>query len=323
MYFDLQRRHPEVHQAAKIVFDRSKHCVDGLLKCAFCFTLLGDMQAMEKHIAAGGCMIIKQSIAKGVEPDTLLKQLQEERKAQNAVQRDDTTPGEANMGDAWDLGCLSKPPHQIVSMRASDVHRMKPSCLLCRQKLVDIRRVKMHWRAMHAEAWTRYHSEAEQHCRTQAKALRRPRQFCDCDAKDLQAHSRLCPMMFQAMAVHLTQKHGALDSMREAHRALLPRCSEQEAAYKSFKIESTPLSRAFSAGKPRKESQAGAVQQKFKDKNAAGAKHTDNALQDVRSRQRVHQTERCRTVFSQKRECSRWARQRWSMDHQAQVSQST
>ena len=65
----IQRRHVEVHQGAKTPFDRAKHCVDGIPdgipKCVFCLAVLGDTQAMEKHIAAGGCAVIKQAIATG------------------------------------------------------------------------------------------------------------------------------------------------------------------------------------------------------------------------------------------------------------------
>ena len=74
MALHLQRRHAEVHMSSKISFDRAKHTVDGLPKCVFCLTLLGDMQAMEKHLAAGGCSVVKQAVAGGHDLEQLWTQ---------------------------------------------------------------------------------------------------------------------------------------------------------------------------------------------------------------------------------------------------------
>ena len=107
VYFDseaglalhIQRRHTATHQQAKLSFQRAKHCVDGMPQCAFCMSWMANVQAMEKHIAAGGCLVLKQAAAQGKDPDVLLNEILQERirvaRGAAAAQAVDSEPGTA------------------------------------------------------------------------------------------------------------------------------------------------------------------------------------------------------------------------------------
>ena len=62
------------------------------------------------------------------------------------------------------LGFVDKSPHVIASEHAEDIRKFSPARMLGGQRMVDVKKMKIHWGAFHAE------SEAEEHCRTQSKA---------------------------------------------------------------------------------------------------------------------------------------------------------
>ena len=163
IYFDseagvalhLQRRHAEVHMSSKISFDRAKHTADGLPKCVFCLTLLGDMQAMEKHLAAGGCSVVKQAVAEGQDLEQLRTQLRAAR--QQAPSGTSVASSGTGLGvhDLDSLSVLDQPSHVIVREHASDILSRSPCCLLCGQRTLDVRRIKTHWQAIHKRSGLR------------------------------------------------------------------------------------------------------------------------------------------------------------------------
>ena len=205
VYFDseacvalhIQRRHKELHDSSKVPFDRAKHCLDGIPKCVFCLNVLGDMQAMEKHIAAGGCSVVKQAIAAGEDLDSLRARACSERTPAPTVA---SNPGvctglSTHCSDA--LAFLEQPPHILVKEQASRILAWSPCCMLCGQRMIDVKRVKTHWQAIHKAEWTAHASTARQLCQTLSKAVQRPCQFCQSGAKDSAAHAVQCPMLFQ------------------------------------------------------------------------------------------------------------------------------
>ena len=253
VYFDseagvalhIQKRHAEVHQGAKTPFDRAKHCVDGIPKCVFCLAVLGDMQAMEKHIAAGGCAVIKQAIAAGEHIEDLRLRL--------LAARSDATSLASTSGIGRSPGTLSRgalvfldhSPRVIVRDHAASILSWRPCCMLCGQRMVDVRRVKTHWQAVHKVEWSKYSPTARQHCNTLSKAVQRPCQFCKSNAKDSYIHAAQCPMLFQALMIHELRASSAAPASQADPRPTLPRRSEQVAKYKSFCLSSTPLGMAF------------------------------------------------------------------------------
>ena len=256
VYFDseagvalhIQRRHAEVHEGAKVSFDRAKHCLDGLPKCVFCLSVLGDTQAMEKHVAAGGCTVVKQAIAEGEDIEALRLRLCEAR-AKEATHsfQSDMGPG-LGVHDPSSLGFLDQPPHVVVRDHSAAILSRSPCCMLCGQRMLDIRRVKTHWQAVHKDEWSRYSSSAKQLCSTLSKAVRRPCQFCQSGAKDSNAHAAQCPMLFQAMLIHCLREQSAHQAAPPQLRPVLPRRSEQVAQYKGFQLSSTFLGLAFRKG---------------------------------------------------------------------------
>ena len=253
IYFDseagvalhIQKRHAELHRRAKIPFDRAKHCVDGIPKCVFCLSVLGDMQAMEKHAAAGGCAIIKKAIAAGEDVETLRLRLIDDRTASTSVA---TAPGVGHDPRSLrsdDLDFLQRLPHIIVRDCAAQILARRPCCMLCGQRMLDVRRLKTHWQAVHKSEWSRFSAAARQHCSTLSKAVRKPCQFCLSQAKDSNLHAVQCPTLFQAMMIHELRRESVVPVAQEAPRSTLPRRSEQVAQYKTFSLENTPLGIAF------------------------------------------------------------------------------
>ena len=133
----------------------------------------------------------------------------------------------------------------IVRDHAAPILARRPRCMLCGQRMLDVRRVKTHWQAVHKTEWSRYSSAARQHCNTLSKAVKRPCQFCNSNAKGSNLHAAQCPMLFQALMLHELRKASAASAEQDAPRPTLPRRSEQVAKYKSFSLASTPLSMAF------------------------------------------------------------------------------
>ena len=256
VYFDsaagvalhIQRRHADVHRDSKISFDRAKHCVDGLPQCVFCLNVLGDMQALEKHIAAGGCFVLKQAIAADRDIEALRLQL--------CADRSVTTQSSGVATNGPDLGVpvpdplhfLTHPPHIIVRDYAASILARSPCCLLCGQRMLDVRRTKTHWRAIHTLEWSRHSAAAGQLCRTLSKAVRRPCQFCGSSAKESSGHAPQCAMLFQAMLLHEIRRSPAQTDATTTERPTLPRRSEQVAVYKSFCLSNTPIGVAFRKG---------------------------------------------------------------------------
>ena len=156
VYFDseagvalhIQRRHKEVHRSAKVPFDRAKHCIDGIPKCVFCLTVLGDTQAMEKHIAGGGRSVIKQAIADGEDLESLRARLCSARMPMP------TSASNGGVGTSLSTHCsdalmfLDQPPHILVKEQASRILSWSPCCMLCGQRMLDVKRVKTHWQAV-------------------------------------------------------------------------------------------------------------------------------------------------------------------------------
>ena len=256
VYFDseagvalhIQRRHAEVHQGAKVSFDRAKHCLDGLPKCVFCLSVLGDMQAMDKHVASGGCAVSKQAIAEGEDIAALRLRLCEVRAREAAhTPQSDMGPG-LGVHDPSSLGFLDQPPHVVVRDHSAAILSWSPCCMLCGQRMLDIRRVKTHWQAVRKDEWSRHSSSAKQLCGTLSKAVRRPCQFCQSGAKDSNAHAAQCPLLFHAMLIHCLRAQSIHQATPSQLRAVLPRRSEQVAQYKSFQLSSTPLGLAFRKG---------------------------------------------------------------------------
>ena len=122
------------------------------------------MQAIEKHMAAGGCLVIKQAVAKGDELDQLLDTLLHDRRSREQVLHSQTQQEAVSSPQKADMGFVDKSPHVIASEHAEDVRKFSPARMLGGQRMVDIKKMKTDWGAFHAE------SEAEEHCRTQSKA---------------------------------------------------------------------------------------------------------------------------------------------------------
>ena len=256
LYFDseagvaihIQRRHRELHDNSKVPFDRAKHCLDGIPKCVFCLSVLGDMQAMEKHIAAGGCLVMKQAIAAGEDLDSLRARLCSERTSASVTSSSlgACTALGTHCSDA--LAFLEQPPHLLVKEHAMNILAWSPCCMLCGQRMVDVKRVKTHWQAIHKTEWAEHASTARQLCQTLSKAVQRPCQFCQSGAKDFAAHATQCPMLFQAMLIHSIRTAVGSPAQQDELRPILPRRSEQVAKYKSFSLSETPLGAAFRKG---------------------------------------------------------------------------
>ena len=247
VYFDseagvalhIQKRHADLHQRAKIPFDRAKHCVDGIPKCVFCLSVLGDMQAMEKHVAAGGCAVIKKAI------ETLRLRLIADRSDSTSVVADPGVGHDPGNLRSDGLDFLQHLPHVIVRDHAAQILLWRPCCLLCGQRMLDVRPIKTHWQAVHKTEWSRCSSAARQHCSTLSKTVQKPCQFCHSQAKDSNLHAGQCPMLFQALMMHELRKESVVPAVQEAPRPTLPRRSEQVAQYKNFSLTNTPLGIAF------------------------------------------------------------------------------
>ena len=149
--------------------------------------------------------------------------------------------------DVDSLSFLDRPAHVIVREHASDILSRAPCCLLCGQRMLDVRRIKTHWQAIHKAEWAARSANAGQPCRTLSKALQRPCQFCHSNAKDPCARAPQCAMLFQAMLMKgVRERVGAASPQgKTPPRPTLPRRSKQVAQRKSFSLSNTPLGQAF------------------------------------------------------------------------------
>ena len=229
----VKHRHPEIHLGSGIPFSRREHSLHGLPHCRFCRQQLFDFASLRKHIASGTCQVLKSAAARKV-PVTVLWQ--------EILDREQTDPPTMPTGlPEVDCGGSAEwldAPILDVLADSRLLHRARRTCLLCGQRLIGVTRMRTHWRASHAVAWSLTESYTPGACAVYQLPFRQHR------AKSAEARSKQCYVTFQILAVRQLHQLGRLSEMQQTTDAVKKRQNKANPAYASFDVKSTPIGRA-------------------------------------------------------------------------------
>ena len=165
-------------------FDRLRHAVDGLPKCAACSTTFKQWKGLRDHLLSGACPApdklqrLTEADAQGTAPET--KQLAELR-----------------------AELLVLPRHQICSYASRPMMTLlNRGCLVCNFWTPDRTKVKSHFRQAHPGDWARLHPATVKLCQTftthTIKGQACP--FCSHKVHDRRNHPEQCPVLYQAIS---------------------------------------------------------------------------------------------------------------------------
>ena len=195
----IKSKRPEVHDASRVEYVKSKHAINGLPQCFFCQKILCDNHSLEKHITMGGCVVVKAALGKGQS----IAELEKEICAQHQSSPPEVPEPIRELNQSGVLLKDRRPMYfaqrQQIPEFAESIHSIGPRCVLCGQILLDKSRIKMHWRKSHP-AWKRASAEAMRICGSLKSVFRSPCQFCNSNAKNLSLHANQCSSLFQVCA---------------------------------------------------------------------------------------------------------------------------
>ena len=237
----VKSKHSEIHVKAGVEFNRGLHSLHGVPICRLCRRHLHDWSSMAKHVTAGTCPRLKESLAQGLSHDELLLEVMEQEKL-------DPPSMPVPMQEVVDIGEYAEwmdAPIEHLLQDYSLHRRLKSGCAICKQRLVGISRVKTHWQLSHKAAWDKTSSTIRGSLRSLSSVFRSPCQFCGSRAKDTSAHAMQCPVMYQALAIR--ELH-SVRGMADARKESTPTRARQDKAnpqYMRFDVAATPLGRAF------------------------------------------------------------------------------
>ena len=239
----IKAKHPRLNQISKIDFVRSQHSLFGTSICRFCRSRCYNWQALEKHIAEGGCSRIKDAFSRGISLESLMREIVEDEKANPPEPPGDILVDDSRLVDSGHavLTC----PLRDVPKHADAFEKIRTTCGLCGQRVRDTITLKIHWRQIHPAAWEATRTDAESTAKSLCSIFRSPCQFCGVNNKNPQAHATRCSAFFQVTALRALIHQGRDRSSMEGVRKQRPRQHERQPAYASWSIASTPLGKAF------------------------------------------------------------------------------
>ena len=239
----IKAKHPSLNQTSKIDFVRSKHSLFGAPFCRFCHVRCYNWQALEKHVAEGGCPRIKDSLARGVPIDCLFEKILEEEREHPPVPPAAELVHEVAMIDSGHpiLTCaLHEVPRHVV-----DAQKLRLKCGLCGQLVREANTMKTHWRATHPQAWQLVWQGAASEAKSMSAIFVTPCSFCGLVNKNPNQHAVRCPTFFQISALRKITRDNADRNNIEGSKQCRPRQHERTPAYKSWRIDQTSLGKAF------------------------------------------------------------------------------
>ena len=244
----IKSKHPEIHDASRVEYVKSKHAINGLPQCFFCQKMLCDNHSLEKHITMGGCMVIKAAVGKGQSIDELEKEI--------CMQHQSSPPEVPEQIRALNRSSVllkdRRPMYfaqrHHISEFAESIHSIGPRCVLCGQILLDKSRIKTHGRKSHPTAWRKVSAEAMRICGSLKSVFKSPCQFCSSSAKNLSLHANQCSSLFQVCAGMLLSANNYANAAEADAKTPQTRRSAAVAAYTQVDIARSPLARAFRAG---------------------------------------------------------------------------
>ena len=195
----VHQRHQDIELKARVDFDRSKHCLNGVPICKFCEQRLGDWQALRKHLTQGMCPAIKAEVASGGDAHKLLARIDQAR-VEPALDESQAEQPQDKPFAMQQHDVLRVPTHQVHHHFAV-IRAHMSRCMLCGQRLANPGHIKTHWRTGHLEAWKLVAQSSATLAGSLSAVFQKPCQFCGSKAHNICAHSRQCPSFFQIMAV--------------------------------------------------------------------------------------------------------------------------
>ena len=253
----VKASHPELNQVSNTDFIRSKHSLFGAPVCRFCRSRCYNWQALEKHIAEGGCSRIKDAFAKGLTVGDLLERVEQEEIADPPLPPSDQLSHEPPFIETGHV-VLTCAAHQ-VPLHLDAFTKLRTKCGLCGQRVRDTITLKTHWRQSHPKAWGETYRDAASSAKAMSSIFRSPCQFCDVHNKNAKAHAERCPTFFQVTALRKLQQAGSNRLEMEGVKQQRPRQHEREPEYKQWTAEKTAIGKAFGATSKQARQAAGEI----------------------------------------------------------------
>ena len=201
------KQHPQsVPRFIPTQFDRPRHAIDGLPKCAACHYFFKQWKGLRDHLLSGACP----------KPE-VLQQLTE-------ADAQSTSP-ETEQLAALRTALLGLPRHQLGHrVGQTDAALLNHRCLVCNFWAPDRTKVKSHFRQAHPRDWARLHPAAVSICRSYAAQTMKWQQcpFCYHNVHDRQQHPEQCPVLYQVVS-HWLRCQTELPKLQTGHS---PRPSE-------------------------------------------------------------------------------------------------
>ena len=185
LHMHVTKQHPtSVRRFIPSTFDRLRHAVDGLPKCAACDTSFKQWKGLRDHLLSGACpapdklQSLTNADAQGTAPET----------RQLAVIRTEL---------------LALPRHQLCSYASRPpMTLLNHRCLVCNFWTPDRTKVKSHFRQAHPGDWARLHQATVKLCQTFTTHTIKGQvcPFCSFKVHDRRNHPEQCPVLYQAIS---------------------------------------------------------------------------------------------------------------------------
>ena len=185
------KQHPtSVQRFIPSSFDRLRHAVDGLPKCAACGYSFKQWKGLRDHLLSGACP----------NPDRL-KQPSDEDACSSAPETIQLAGPRTEV--------LGLPQHQLGSQACKPAAALlNHRCLVCNFCTPDRTKVKSHFRQAHPGDWARLHPATAKLCQTYSIHTMKGQMcpFCQFKVHDRRQHPEQCSVLYQVVSYWLRSR---------------------------------------------------------------------------------------------------------------------